>query len=156
VGFQMSRWGDQNDNVGSSNRSSAKRASRHNEWSQITPREPFKIRTSVKEAEGAHTTLELVGNPRNGVPMNIHKNEDEHFIVLEGMLQIVNDDPTLDAPAGTAVTVKKGVPHAWCRVSETPVRLLLVFLPGQIEGCLKKSSPRRVTPACPFSTSVPR
>jgi hypothetical protein len=40
----------------------------HNEWSQITPRERFKIRTSVKEAEGPHTTLELVENPRNGVP----------------------------------------------------------------------------------------
>ena len=54
--------------------------------------------------------LELVADPQNGAPMHIHKNEDEHFIVLEGTLHIANGDKTLDAPAGTAVTVRKGVP----------------------------------------------
>jgi uncharacterized cupin superfamily protein len=58
---------------------------------------------------------------------------DEHFIVLEGTLHIANGDKTLDARAGTAVTVRKGVPHVWCNLSETPLRMLLVFSPGQIE-----------------------
>jgi hypothetical protein len=35
----------------------------------------------------------------------------EHFIVLEGRLHIANGDKTLDAPAGKAVTVRKGVPR---------------------------------------------
>jgi mannose-6-phosphate isomerase-like protein (cupin superfamily) len=74
-------------------------------WLQITPGERFKIRTSVDETEGNYTMLEMVADPRNGVPMHIHKNEDEHFIVLEGTLHIVNGDKALDAPAGTAVTV---------------------------------------------------
>ena len=48
----------------------------------------FEIRTSVEETDGAFAMLELVADPRNGVPMHIHKNEDEHFIVLEGTLHI--------------------------------------------------------------------
>ncbi len=112
------------------------------EWLQITPGERFKVRTSVDETEGAYTMLEMVAAPRNGAPMHIHKNEDEHFIVLEGTLHIVNGDKTLDAPAGTAVTVSKGVPHGWCNLADTPVRMLLVFSPGKIEGLFKETAVR--------------
>jgi mannose-6-phosphate isomerase-like protein (cupin superfamily) len=97
------------------------------EWLQITPGERFKIRTSAEETEEAYTMLELVADPQNGAPMHLHKNEVEHFIVLEGTLHIANGDKTLDAPVGSAVTVRKGVPHAWCNLSETPLRMLLVF-----------------------------
>jgi mannose-6-phosphate isomerase-like protein (cupin superfamily) len=62
------------------------------DWLQITPGERFKIRTSSNETEGAYTTLELVADPRNGTPRHVHKNEDEHFIVLEG---------TCTSPMGT-------------------------------------------------------
>jgi mannose-6-phosphate isomerase-like protein (cupin superfamily) len=57
---------------------------------QMTPGERFKIRTSVEETEGAFATVELVADPRNGTPIHLHKNEDEHFIVLEGTLHIAN------------------------------------------------------------------
>jgi mannose-6-phosphate isomerase-like protein (cupin superfamily) len=113
------------------------------EWLQITPGERFKIRTSAQETEGAFATLELVADPRNGVPMHIHNNEDEHFIVLEGILHIANGDETLDAPTGTTVTVTKGVPHAWCNLSDTPLRMLIVFSPGHIEGRFKEVTARQ-------------
>jgi len=103
----------------------------------------FQIHTSAEETEGAFAMLELVADPRNGVPMHVHKNEDKHFIVLEGTLHIANGDKTLDAPAGTAVTVRKGVPHAWCNLSETPVRMLLVFSPGHIERLFKEVATRQ-------------
>ena len=120
-----------------------KRRQGDGEWLQITPGERFKIRTSAEETEEAYTMLELVADPQNGAPMHIHKNEDEHFIVLEGTLHIANGDQTLDAPAGTTVTVRKGVPHAWCNLSETPLRMLLVFSPGQIERLFKEVAARQ-------------
>jgi mannose-6-phosphate isomerase-like protein (cupin superfamily) len=55
--------------------------------------------------------LEMVADPWNRIPMHIHKNEDEHFIVLEGTLHIANGDKTLDVPAGATVTVNRGVRH---------------------------------------------
>src|SRR5262245_37454527 len=54
---------------------------------QVTPGE-FKIRTSVEETDGAYSMFEFLVDPRNGVPKHIHKNEDEHFIILEGSLHI--------------------------------------------------------------------
>ncbi|HEX9470774.1 MAG TPA: cupin domain-containing protein [Bradyrhizobium sp.] len=113
------------------------------EWLQTTPGERFTIRTSVKETDGNFTVLEVVADPRNGVPMHIHQNEDEHFIVLDGTLHIANGDTTLDAPAGTAVTVSKGVPHAWCNLTDAPVRMLIIFSPGHIEGLFKKVAARK-------------
>jgi quercetin dioxygenase-like cupin family protein len=110
----------------------------NSEWSQTTPGERFIIRTSVEETKGAYTILEVVADPRNGVPMHIHTNEDEHFIVLEGSLRIANGDTTLDAQAGTAITVSKGVPHAWCNVTDGSVRMLVIFSPGHIEGLFRE------------------
>jgi hypothetical protein len=40
-----------------------------------------------------------------------------------------------------AATVKKGVPHAWCNVTDTPVRILIVFSPGHIEAMFRQIIP---------------
>jgi protein-S-isoprenylcysteine O-methyltransferase Ste14/mannose-6-phosphate isomerase-like protein (cupin superfamily) len=113
------------------------------EWLETTPGERFTIRTSAKETKGIYTMLEVVADPRNGVPIHIHKNEDEHFLVLEGTLHIVIGDITLDVRAGTAVTVSKGEPHAWCNLTEMPVRMLVIFSPGHIEELFKEVAARK-------------
>jgi mannose-6-phosphate isomerase-like protein (cupin superfamily) len=112
-------------------------------WLQTTPGERFKIRIRAEETQAAYTMLEMVADPRNGVPMHIHKNEDEYFIVLEGTLHIVNGDKRLDAPAGTSVTVNKGIPHAWCNLSQNPLRMLVIFSPGHIEGLFRQIAARQ-------------
>jgi len=114
----------------------------NHEWLQVTPGERFRIRTSAKETNGIYTILELIADSRNGVPMHIHQNEDEHFIVLEGSLHIANGDKRFDAPAGTTVTIKKGVPHAWCNLMDTPLRMLVVFSPGNIEDLFRATAAR--------------
>jgi mannose-6-phosphate isomerase-like protein (cupin superfamily) len=113
------------------------------EWLETTPGERFKIRTSVEETKGIYTMLEVVADPRNGVPMQVHKNEDEHFLVLEGTLHMVVGDATLDIPAGTAITVGKGDPHAWCNLTEMPVRMLVIFSPGHVEGLFREVAARK-------------
>jgi mannose-6-phosphate isomerase-like protein (cupin superfamily) len=113
------------------------------EWSQITPGERFIIRTSAVETNGAYTMLEVLADSGNGVPMHIHENEDEHFIVLEGTLRIVCADKAVNATAGRAVTVSKGVPHAWSNVSDTEVRMLVLFSPGHIEGLFREVAVRQ-------------
>ena len=120
------------------------------EWLQITPGERFKIRTSGEATDEAYTMLELVADPRNGAAMHIHKSKDEHFIVLEGTVHIANGDKTLDAPAGTAVTVRKGVPHAWCNLSETPSECCSFFHRGRSSDCLRKSPLGRAMTSRPF------
>src|ERR1700760_4811329 len=107
------------------------------EWMQITPGERFTIRTSCQETNGAYFAFEVVAESGNGVPVHIHDNEEEHFIALEGTVHIANGDTTVDLTAGSAVTVKRGIPHAWCNLTDRPVRMVVVFTPGRIEGLFR-------------------
>lgn len=69
--------------------------------------------------------------------MHIHQNENEHFIILEGTAHIAHNDKTFDAAAGTAVTLGKGIPHAWCNLSDSPLRMVVIALPGGCEEILR-------------------
>jgi mannose-6-phosphate isomerase-like protein (cupin superfamily) len=103
------------------------------QWWVPTPGELIKIRVTSDETAGIYMMFEAVADPLNGVPMHVHANEDEHFLVLEGTLHVANGNEKLDIPAGAAVTVKKGVPHAWANLGEIPVHFLIIFSPGHIE-----------------------
>jgi mannose-6-phosphate isomerase-like protein (cupin superfamily) len=70
------------------------------------------IRVSAAGTNGAYSLIEIVSESRDGTPIHIHQNEDEHFIVLEGTARVMSGDKTFDAAAGTAVTLRKGVPGA--------------------------------------------
>jgi mannose-6-phosphate isomerase-like protein (cupin superfamily) len=107
-------------------------------WWVATPGELMKLRTTSAATGGVYTMFEAVAEPRNGVPMHVHANEDEHFLVLEGALHMANGDARLDVPAGAAITVQKGVPHAWANLGDTPVRFLIIFSPGRIEEMFMK------------------
>src|SRR6478672_13670192 len=110
------------------------------EWLQVTSGERFRIRVPSAQTLGAYSVIEIVADPGNGVPLHIHNKEEEHFIVVEGTLDIANGDRRWDAPAGTSVTVRRGVPHAWCNPSDTPLHMLVVFSPGQIDGLFKAAA----------------
>lgn len=111
-------------------------------WLEVTPGERFTIRTSSWDTSGDYVMFEFVAEPGNGVPMHIHENEEEHFIIVEGTMRMANGDATLDAIAGTSLTVRKGVPHAWCNLSDSPVRMLVIFTPGRIEELFRSSAGR--------------
>ncbi|NDV86616.1 cupin domain-containing protein [Aurantimonas aggregata] len=103
------------------------------EWWEVTPGERFIIRTSAADTGGLYTMLEIVADPRNGVPLHVHANEEEHFVVLEGSVHLTSGDQTFELSAGDSVTVKRGTPHAWGNLSDNIVRMLIVFSPGNLE-----------------------
>jgi quercetin dioxygenase-like cupin family protein len=112
-------------------------------WLQVTPGECFTIRTSCSDTNGAYVAFEFVAEPRNGVPMHVHDNEEEHFIIIDGTVHIANGGKTVDATAGMSVTVAKGVPHAWCNLADSRVRMLVIFTPGRIEGLFRATASRQ-------------
>ena len=103
------------------------------DWWEVTPGERFVIRTSVTQTDGAYTMLEVEADPRNGVPLHVHANEEEFFVILEGRVHLVNGEQTVELTAGDAVTVRRGTPHAWCIISDRLVRMLIIFSPGNLE-----------------------
>ncbi len=110
------------------------------EWLEVTRGERFTIRTPCNATHDAYVVFEVIAEPRNGVPLHIHEREEEFFIILEGTAHMVNGDETLQATAGAAVTVGKGIPHAWCNLTDMPLRMLVIFTPGHIEGLFREAS----------------
>ncbi len=124
------------------NKSSKELSSRHpreDEWSEVTRGERYIIRTTSEQTNGAYSLLEVIADPRNGVPMHVHDNEEEHFIVLAGKALIANGDNRVEAGAGSSITIGRGVPHAWCNLSEdVPLRMLVIFSPGGTRRTIPK------------------
>jgi len=112
----------------------------NDEWLQVTPGERFKIRISAAQTMGAYAVLEVVADPRNGVPIHIHTREDEHFIVLDGTLDIAVGNRRWDATAGSSAIARRGEPHAWCNPSDMPLRMLVVFSPGHIDALFRTAA----------------
>jgi quercetin dioxygenase-like cupin family protein len=114
---------------------------RAEEWSEVTRGERYIVRVSSEQTNGAYSMLEIVADPRNGVPMHIHDNEEEHFIILEGKALIANGDSRAETSAGSSVTIARGVPHAWCNLSEdAPLRMLVLFSPGGLEALFRENA----------------
>jgi mannose-6-phosphate isomerase-like protein (cupin superfamily) len=87
----------------------------------------------MEDMGGRCTIIEMTVESRNGVPVHTHANEEEHFIVLEGTLQLINGNESLTLSAGDSVTVKRGTPHTWANLSDALVRMLIIFTPGNME-----------------------
>jgi mannose-6-phosphate isomerase-like protein (cupin superfamily) len=62
--------------------------------------------------------------------MHVHRNEDEHFVVLAGAYRILIEDKLFDAPVGTSVTVPRRSRHTWRNISKETGRLLVILTPG--------------------------
>jgi mannose-6-phosphate isomerase-like protein (cupin superfamily) len=107
------------------------------EWLQTRPGERCLIHISAADTNGAYSVVEIVSDHRDGTPIHIHQNEDEHFIILEGTARIASGDKTFDAAAGTAVTLTKGIPQAWCNLSDSPLRMVAIASPGGCEEILR-------------------
>ena len=105
------------------------------EWVGTRPGEHCLIRIPAEATGGAFSLVEIVSDPGDpGTPLHVHSNEDEHFIILEGAARVVYGDLAFDAVPGMALTLVRGVPHAWRNASATaPLRMLVTCTPGGIE-----------------------
>jgi mannose-6-phosphate isomerase-like protein (cupin superfamily) len=91
------------------------------------------IRVDSRATNGAYAVIESAAAPGCVVPTHIHRNEDEHFLVLAGHYEIVIGDRTLDAGPGTRATVPRNTPHRWRNVDGQQSRLLAILTPGGFE-----------------------
>ncbi|MGM0584368.1 MAG: cupin domain-containing protein [Pseudomonadota bacterium] len=67
-----------------------------------------------------------------GPPLHIHRNEDEHFLVLEGRMRFRCNGAELEAGPGDGVLIPAGAPHAFQGLA--PSSRALVTLNGPFAG----------------------
>ena len=62
-------------------------------------------------------------------PLHVHHRDDEAWYVLDGTLGFRLGDDEIEAPPGSGVLARKGVPHTYWNAGRTPSRYLLVMTP---------------------------
>ena len=107
-------------------------------WYDAASGERIAVRVSSHDTNGAYAVVESIADPGSCVPMHLHQNEEEHFVVLAGIYRFACENKIFDATAGTSVTIPKGARHAWRNLSSSPGRLLAVFTPGGFERLIQE------------------
>jgi mannose-6-phosphate isomerase-like protein (cupin superfamily) len=83
------------------------------------------------DTEGDVAFREVVVAPRSfGAPPHVHHDEDEYFYVLEGEVQLLDEDRVVAAPMGTFAAMTRNHLHAYWNASDAPARLLVAIAPG--------------------------
>ncbi len=92
------------------------------------------LKASSEQTRGAFEVIELTG--AGGPPPHVHREREEAFYVLEGSVQFVLGDDTVEAGQGSFVFVPCGIRHGF-RV--TPGARALVFIsPAGLEGFFRE------------------
>jgi quercetin dioxygenase-like cupin family protein len=107
------------------------------DWPEASPGEHFLIRISATATNGAYSITEFFSRPGQSTPIHVHSKEEEYLLVLEGTARLILGDETLDATAGTRVTLPRGIKHAWGNATDSPVRLAITAMPGGCEEALE-------------------
>ena len=81
---------------------------------------------------GDVAVLEFTVAPRSfGAPPHVHRDEDEYLYVLEGEVELLNEDEVVAAPTGSFAAMTRGHLHAFWNASDAPARLLVAIAPGE-------------------------
>lgn len=96
------------------------------------------IRATAADTGGQMTIVEIT-SPPGEAPLHVHHWEDESFWILEGNVTFEVGDATIPAGAGDYVFGPRDIPHRYT-VSDTGCRMLFIFTPGGIEGCIREMS----------------
>ena len=101
-------------------------------------RQSVQIRTSTctfkatgKDTKGQFGLFEFVMQPGSmGASPHIHKQLTEMFYVVEGLVEMVLSDRTVQAQPGAFILVPENTPHGFSNPGQTPAKLLIMFCPA--------------------------
>jgi mannose-6-phosphate isomerase-like protein (cupin superfamily) len=87
-----------------------------------------------ENTNGAYMLFEASVPPQSGPPPHIHHREDEALFILEGEIEILDNDHTITAGAGSFVHIPRGTLHRFKNVGATTAKMLVFYTPAGFEG----------------------
>jgi len=102
------------------------------------------IKASAGDTGGALGLVETIIPRGDSTPLHVHRDEDEAFYVLEGIVDFVCGDERFRAERGALAYLPRGIPHTFLGVGEPPARVLVLLLPGGLEEFFAQSDPERL------------
>jgi mannose-6-phosphate isomerase-like protein (cupin superfamily) len=106
-------------------------------WYEGTRGERIAVRISSLETDGAYAVLESLAEPGCATPMHLHRNEEEHFVIVAGNYRIAIGEKIFEVSAGASITLPRGVPHSWRNISSELGRHVVILTPGGFERCVQ-------------------
>ena len=109
------------------------------------------------ETDGTFALGTALVRPGGEPPLHTHSREDETFYVLEGEVVFQRGHERIEASAGQAVFMPRGVQHGFAVRTEA-ARLLQAFTPGGLEEAfraLSEAAPRNELPPAPDGPPPP-
>jgi mannose-6-phosphate isomerase-like protein (cupin superfamily) len=92
------------------------------------------IKTGAADTGGLLAVADGVLGPRtSGPPLHIHYETDECFYVTEGHLLVQVGQERHDLGPGYFAWLPRQTPHTYANVSDSPVHVVGVYVPGGIE-----------------------
>jgi quercetin dioxygenase-like cupin family protein len=88
------------------------------------------LKLACNETNGDYYSYVLISPPSAGVPMHVHKREDEVVYIVEGECDIRLGSGMCRASAGSTVHFPRGVPHGFQNVSLAPTKTFWTIVPG--------------------------
>ena len=103
------------------------------QWLDVAAGERQLIRVDSRRTGGAYSVIESAAEPGCAVPTHVHRNEDEHFLVISGRYRIAVGDKLFEGSAGAHIIAPRNSPHSWRNIAATESRLLAIITPGGFE-----------------------
>ena len=86
------------------------------------------FRETSQDTSGQLLSAELVVSPCGGNPLHVHPNQEEHFKVLSGILDVQVGEEHRSLGEGEEATVPPGTPHRWWNAADQKEARVLVEL----------------------------
>lgn len=106
-------------------------------WHEGANGERITVRVSSLQTNGVFAVVESIAAPGCAVPLHLHRNEEEHLVIVTGRYRFQLEDEVFEQSAGTSVTVPKGAHHSWRNISDQPGRMVVTLTPGGFENCIQ-------------------
>jgi mannose-6-phosphate isomerase-like protein (cupin superfamily) len=97
-------------------------------------------KATTEDTGGAFSLALETTPPQGGLPLHIHRREDEAMYILEGEYEIECGDQIFRAGAGTFVFLPRNVSNRYQNLGNTPAKFLHITSPGGFEQVVQETS----------------
>jgi quercetin dioxygenase-like cupin family protein len=92
-----------------------------------------RVLLTASDTDGAVGVIDITIQPGAGAPLHTNTREGLIWCVIEGQLTLQTEQGTLEIAAGSATFLPTGDTHKFLNLTDSPVRGLLVCIPGGFE-----------------------
>jgi quercetin dioxygenase-like cupin family protein len=93
-----------------------------------------------EDTGGSYALIEDFNPPGMGIPLHLHRNEDEMFYVVDGQVEFQVSGEVVRASAGATVHMPRNTPHAFTIIGDVPAKMLIMLIPAGLERYFEELS----------------